>query len=175
MRNYFDATNALMRSSLQRLAAEVPSPAANFVTAALAELIEIDGCVFLEAGEAFVPTPSLPNRSCWEQWHNRIDLFYGIPARHRGPALIVQGIAIAEILRLRLSEAFADRAFIIHVSWNARALFETKRQYEALRKCRVSFWQRRDGESVFAPIEEFEHEAIGEKYLAPTHTPSIAR
>ncbi len=72
------------------------------------------------------------------------------------------GIAVAEVLRLKLRSSFPRRHFRLHVSWNSKPLFESQRHYELTRKCVVSFWQTRRGEELFPAIEEFKHEAIGE-------------
>jgi hypothetical protein len=76
--------------------------------------------------------------------------------------LVLHGIALAEVLRLKLRAGFPRRRFRLHVSWNSRPLFESQRMYEQTRKCYVSFWQIRRGEEVFSSLEEFKHEAIGE-------------
>ncbi|MBV9495670.1 MAG: hypothetical protein JOZ54_15590 [Acidobacteria bacterium] len=129
-----------MRATLPELpedVPEVPAPA----------LFKVDGSVLLyPIRQSFVPSSYLINRSCWEQWHNRIDLFGDIDR-------LVEGIGIAAALRRELA-GFPERAFVIRVSWDP----------EETTKCRVSFWQQRH-ESVFAPIEGFLLEAIGEIHV----------
>lgn len=175
LRNYFSETNANMRRVLRHLTARrrsaepVIGPLNVFSMVVLSPLVEIDGSVFLEmcvpAGfvdEKFIPNEWLVNRSCWEQAYNRVELGQGIAARHSGPELVEHGIAIAELICLKLRANFPRRRFRLHVSWNAKPLFESQRRYEQTRKCVVSFWQERRGEHVFAPLTEFKHDAIGE-------------
>ena len=145
---------------------EITGPLTTYSNVALSDLVEHDSGIFLatcfsrQNESVFLPSDWLPNRSCWEQSINRIELGYGLS--DCGPQILIHGISVAEIVRLKLTHAMPERQFIIRVSWNAVPFFETKEEYESTRKCVVSFWAYREGEAVFAPLEDFELEAIGE-------------
>ena len=171
LRTYFSETNAEMRRVLRTLDRQsrisVVGPLDLISDVLLASFVEIDGSVFLEAcgprrTTQFVPDEWLINRSCWEQSCNRIELRKRLTTRNTGPDLVRHGIAVAEALRLKMRADYPRRRFRLHVSWNSKPHFDTRRMYEQTRKCTVSFWQVRRGEYVFAPLEAFKHEAIGE-------------
>jgi hypothetical protein len=136
----------------------------------LADIIVDRGCYFISypashkkdsnpEGE-FIPEYATDNRSFHEDYENHFHLagsFIGIDNHEIG--VLITGVAIVEILCLKLKNKFPNEHFQVSISYPVKP-FEENDNF-IFDDCRISFNAKRENEEVTDDINEFHNEAMG--------------
>jgi hypothetical protein len=109
----------------------------------------------------FVPTDRFPHRSEYEDFENHFHVGDCFISQEPGIHFLIMGLALAEVIYIKLRLSFPDVHFRISMSFSVRP-FEFDPENTHIRDdCVVRFHAIREGENLYVPPQEYLHEAVG--------------
>jgi hypothetical protein len=134
----------------------------------VADIVRHRGCYILRRSQdawgvdpdgTFTPSGVIPDRSGYEDFSNRVRVSEFVQIGAPDIGVLGAGLAVAEVLSLKLRASFPAVRFRVTVSLRGKPLGPDDADY--LRDCRVSFHAVREGEAVIGDLESFRYEAVG--------------
>ena len=171
----FTNKNALMENCLQELITSIDTNSdfkceiSNLSKALLSRFVIHQGCYLLEYAlpKDFVPYPEqkfvrsqiFSDRTALECSENHLHTQDLLEDHNEGLHHLLAGVIVADNLRYKLKSEFPSGKFRIIVSFPFFPL--GKDDGEIKNDCTVRFHSIRDGELVYASLDDFKYEAIG--------------
>ncbi len=168
-------TNRLMDECLQELEVywsdekvRLRGDVLRFASFIMADIVRHQGCYILRSDQAdwdldpdgeFIPDHIVPDRSGYEDFANHHHVCEFIASNKPSIGFLAVGLALTEILHLKLRQSFPAVHFRIVVSFPVKPLDPDEGQIR--NDCRVSFHAIREGEVIFGDLEDFRYDAMG--------------
>jgi hypothetical protein len=171
----FTYTNRLMDECLRELESywsdektRLRGDVLRFAGFIMADVVCHQGCYILRSDQAewdvdpdgeFIPDHIIPDRSGYEDFANHHHAREFITSNEPSIGFLAVGLALAEILHLKLRQNFPTVHFRISAGFPVKPLNLDDDQIR--NDCRVSFHAVREGEVIFENLENFRHDAMG--------------